>query len=146
MRKPHARIGLSVDHGVSSVVHSATKVAHRLVWPISHTFRMLRTFRCEGILWLSRRSFGADGLFARANLISRRFTNSSGAMGLRIRGRVSKSVDSMAVRRRFSFITGLGNLTKRSTDRRAPTHRPTLDECLLSVAYGQCRVPEVTWA
>jgi hypothetical protein len=133
MQKPHARIGLSVDHGVSSVVHSATKIAHRPTWLISHPFGMLRTFRCEGIPWLSRRSFGGDGLFARANFIFRQFINSSDAMGLRISGSASKSVGLMAVRRRFfSFITGLGNLTKRSTDRRAPMHRPTLDECLLN--------------
>jgi len=77
MGKRHASTGPPppLAHGVSSVVRSATKVAHRLIWLIFHLFGMLGPSRREP--WLSRTSFRGDGLFARASFISRRFINSS---------------------------------------------------------------------
>jgi hypothetical protein len=140
MGNPHARTGspLPADHGVSSVVHSATKVVHRLIWLIFHLFETLTPSRREAILWLSRTSFRCDGLFARATFISWRFINSLYKISLRIGGRASKYVSSTPARRelfswrRRDFITGLVNLTKCSTDRRVPTHRLMPDECLLA--------------
>jgi hypothetical protein len=65
-----------VDHGVSSVVHSATKVAHRLIRLIFHLFGTVRSTGCEVI-----HSFRGDGLFKKASFISQRFSNSSYKMG-----------------------------------------------------------------
>jgi hypothetical protein len=140
MGKPHARAGPPppVDHGVSSVVHSATKVAHRLIRLICHLFGMLRPSRREVIAWRSRPSFRGDGSSARASFISRRFINSACKMGLKIGDRASRCVGSMPARRelflwrRSAFITGLVNLTIRSADRRVPTHGLMRNECLLA--------------
>jgi len=81
--KPHARTGLSPPV-VSSVVHSATKVALRLICLTFHLFEMLRPSRREVIPWPSRTSLRGGGLSASASSISRRFINSSCKMRLRI--------------------------------------------------------------